>query len=163
MFKFIAGFFYTQWETSLHRFRVQLNIVNLIDAIDPPNKWKLYFRGWKHDWSKYRWSEASYFAKTIFDLKHSVYGSEEYKEMLASIQPAIKVHYERNSHHPEHHKNGVQDMTELDKLEMICDWSAAVRRHKDGDIFKSIEINQTRFGYDDKTKEWLISMAKLIS
>ena len=54
-------------------------------------------------------------------------------------------------------------MSALDKLELICDWESATHRHKNGDIYKSIEINQSRFGYDDKTKEWLISTAKLIS
>jgi hypothetical protein len=162
MLKFIAGYIWTQIQTTIHRSWVLFNIVSIIDELDPPDKWKLYRRGWKHDLSKYRWDEASYFAKTIFDLKRSTYGSDEYKEMLESIQPAIKVHYERNSHHPEHYKNGVQDMSELDKLEMICDWQAATRRHATGDIYKSIEINQKRFGYDDETKEWLISIAKII-
>ena len=163
MFKFIAGYFYTQWETSLHRFRVQLNIVNLIDAINPPNKWKLYFRGWKHDWSKLGWYEAKHYAKVIFKLKGSTYGTEEYKKMLVDIQPAVKHHYKKNKHHPEHYENGFQDMTELDKLELIADWVAASKRHADGDIYKSIEINQKRFGYSDKDKEWLISMAKIIN
>lgn len=162
MLKFIAGYLYTQWETSIHRIRVLLNIVNLIDQLNPPNKWKLYWRGWKHDLSKYKWSEASYFAKTIFDLKHSTYGSEEYKKMLESIQPAIQTHYKKNSHHPEYYKNGFQDMTELDKLELIADWHAAVKRHATGNIYKSIEINQKRFGYSDEDKEWLISIAKII-
>jgi hypothetical protein len=33
----------------------------------------------KHDISKYSWEESKYFAKTIFDLKHSVYGSPEFE------------------------------------------------------------------------------------
>ena len=160
--KLIAGYFWTQIQTTIHRLYVLFNIIDLINALEPPNKWKLYRRGWAHDLSKYRWSEASLFAKTIFDLRSSKYGSKEYMEMLAEIQPAIEAHYKRNSHHPEHHKNGIGDMTELDKLEMIADWCAATKRHKNGDIFKSIEINQSRFNYDDETKEWLISMAKII-
>jgi hypothetical protein len=36
---------------------------------------------------------------------------------------------------------------------MLCDWRAAALRHADGDIWKSIEINQKRFGYSDELKE----------
>jgi hypothetical protein len=163
MFKFLAGYIWTQVQTTIHRFRVLQNVVDIIGCIEFENQHKLFWRALKHDLSKYRWSEASYFAKTIFALKHSTYGSEEYKEMLASIQPAIKVHYKRNRHHPEYHENGVNDMTKLDKLEMLADWKAATMRHKNGDIYKSIEINQSRFGYDDETKEWMISIIKAIS
>lgn len=162
MFKFLAGYLYTQWETSKHRIRVLFNIIKIINKLDPPNKWKLYWRGWKHDFSKLRWNEAKYFSKVIFDLKGSTYGSDKYKEKLKYIKPAIESHYKRNRHHPEYHKNGFQDMTELDKLELIADWVSASKRHKDGDIFKSIEINQSRFGYTNKDKDWLISMAKIL-
>jgi hypothetical protein len=43
---------------------------------------------------------------------------------------------------------------------MICDWLAAVKRHKDGDIFRSIEVNQERFGYSDEIKEILKNTAE---
>jgi len=162
MLKFIAGYLKTQIETIIHKFRVLLNIVTLINKTNPPHKWKLYWRGIKHDFSKLGWYEAKHYAKVIFKLKHSTYGSEEYKKMLEYIQPAIKHHYKKNSHHPEHYENGFQDMSELDRLELICDWESATHRHKNGNIYKSIEINQKRFGYDDKMKEWMISMAKIL-
>ncbi len=162
MIKFIAGYIWTQIQTTIHKLNVLFNIIRIIDIIDPLNKWKLYWRGLKHDNSKYRWGEAKYFAKVIFDLKRLSYGSEEYKKSLEVIKPAIKLHYSKNSHHPEHHKNGFSDMSKLDKLELISDWHAACKRHKDGNIFKSIEINQKRFSYSDKDKEWMISIAKIL-
>jgi len=163
MIKFIACYIKAQIETTIHKVRVLMNIVKIIDRIKPNNKWKLYMRGWKHDLSKYRWSEAKYFAKVIFNLKHLTFGTEEYKKNLEEIKPAVDLHYLRNRHHPEFHKNGFKDMTELDKLELIADWVSAVKRHADGNIFKSIDINQKKFGYDDTTKEWLISIVKIIS
>lgn len=33
----------------------------------------------------------------------------------------------------------------LDLVEMLCDWKAATERHADGDIMKSLEINEGRF------------------
>ena len=34
---------------------------------------------------------------------------------------------------------------------------AAVKRHEDGDILLSIELNQRRFGYSDELKQILIN------
>ena len=160
--KFLVGYFYSQSATLIHKIRVLLNIIEIINKLNPPDKWKLYWRGWKHDKSKLGWYEAKHYAKVIFDLRGSTYGTEEYKKMLEDIQPAVKHHYKKNSHHPEHYKNGMQDMSELDKLELIADWCAATKRHANGDVFRSIEINQSRFGYNDETKEWLISIAKIL-
>ena len=47
-------------------------------------------------------------------------------------------------------------------LEMICDWKASSERHADGDILKSIEINQERFGYSDDLKNILINTATFL-
>lgn len=53
--------------------------------------------------------------------------------------------------------SGIRGMSLLDLLEMLCDWRAATMRHADGDIFKSIEINQKRFGYSDEIKQILLN------
>ncbi len=162
MVKFIAGYIWTQIQITIHKIRVLRNIVIIINNTTLERPWHLYRRGLSHDLSKYKWNEAKYFARVIFDLKDSTYGTEEYKKMLEDIQPAVKHHYKKNKHHPEYHKHGIHSMTEIDKLEMIADWQAATKRHSTGNIFKSIEINQTRFGYDNKTKEWLIKIAKIL-
>lgn len=54
------------------------------------------------------------------------------------------------------------EMNLLDIIEMLVDWDAASMRHANGDIFKSIEINQQRFNYTDETKAILINTAKLL-
>ena len=46
-------------------------------------------------------------------------------------------------------------MSLIDLLEMLCDWSAATKRHDDGDILKSIEKNKTRFGLTDQLAQIL--------
>ena len=46
-------------------------------------------------------------------------------------------------------------MNLIDVLEMICDWKASSEHHENGDIYKSIEINQKRFGYSDDLKSIL--------
>jgi hypothetical protein len=53
---------------------------------------------------------------------------------------------------PEHYEQGIRGMSLIDLLEMFCDWYAATKRHNNGDIMKSISINQERFGYSDDLK-----------
>lgn len=40
-------------------------------------------------------------------------------------------------------------MNLLDLIEMFCDWLAATKRHNNGDINRSIKINQSRFSMSD--------------
>ena len=100
--------------------------------------------------------------KALFDeytpkLAGCTYGSEEYKEFLKGLKPALDRHYKNNRHHPEHFEDGIRDMNLIDLLEMICDWKASSERHGDGDVLRSIEINQKRFGYSDELKEIFVN------
>lgn len=103
-------------------------------------------RAENHDQSKLESPEVAAFTEYTPKLATCTYGSDEYKVYLAAIKPALDHHYANNSHHPEHYKNGVDDMNLLDIVEMLCDWKAASERHNDGNIRKSIEINANRFG-----------------
>ena len=98
-----------------------------------------------HDKSKLESPEMESFAVATPKLKGLMYGSHEYRATLREIKPAIEHHYKNNSHHPEYFKNGVADMNLLEIVEMFCDWNAAAKRHDNGDIFRSLDINQDRF------------------
>ncbi len=78
------------------------------------------------------------------------YGSEDYKESLRSIGPAIKHHQSANSHHPEFYPSGIDGMTLPDLMEMLCDWKAAGERHNTGNIRASLEHNRERFKISDQ-------------
>lgn len=103
-----------------------------------------------HDVSKINDPEVEVFAEYTDKLKDSEYGSDEYKQFLKEMKPALDHHYSVNRHHPEHFSNGIEGMNLIDIIEMVCDWVAASRRHDTGDPFKSVEINQKRFGYSDE-------------
>jgi len=103
-------------------------------------------RGENHDATKLEAPEAEGFAEYTPKLATSTYGSDEYNQFLKDMQPFLKFHYMKNSHHPEFYENGVDDMNLIDLIEMLCDWKAATLRHNDGDIHKSIEHNADRFG-----------------
>lgn len=114
-----------------------------------------------HDQSKLISPEKELFDEWTPKLADSTYMSDTYKEFLVNLKPALDHHYAANSHHPEHYKNGINDMNLLDLIEMMCDWKAATMRHKNGDIFKSIEENQTRFKYSDQLKQIFLNTVKL--
>lgn len=109
-------------------------------------------RALAHDLSKLQSPEKEVFDAETPNLKGLTYGSDEYKASLARMQKALVHHYGVNSHHPEHYEHGIRGMSLLDLVEMLCDWKAATERHENGDIAKSIEINQDRFGYSDDLK-----------
>lgn len=120
----------------------------------------LCVRATVHDASKLEEPEKSVFDEMTPKLKGSTYGSDEYKGYLAVMKTALDHHYAHNSHHPEHYPNGIKGMCLLDVIEMLADWKAATMRHADGDLAKSIEINQKRFGYSDELKAILTNTAR---
>ena len=123
-------------------------------------------RALNHDKSKLESPEREIFDEYTPKLKDTTYGSDEYNEYLKSMSVALDHHYANNRHHPEHftplvaHLNVINEtfaMNLIDVIEMLCDWKAATMRHADGDIKKSIEINQKRFGYSDELKAILLN------
>lgn len=98
-----------------------------------------------HDNSKFDSPEKEAFDKYTPKLAAVTYGSDEYKQFLAELKPALDHHYCLNSHHPEHFENGIEGMNIFDLIEMFFDWWAATKRHSDGNILKSIDINENRF------------------
>jgi hypothetical protein len=115
----------------------------------------------KHDKSKLEEPENEYFAKVTSKLSGTTYGSEEYNKYLEELKPALEHHYSKNKHHPEHFPNGIDDMSLLDILEMVCDWKASSMRHHDGNILKSIEINSKRFKIDKQLANILKNTVEL--
>ena len=102
-------------------------------------------RAFEHDASKWKEPEYSLFRQSFSKLSEIEYGTEEYRENLRQIKPAITHHYANNSHHPEHYDNGIDGMDLVDLTEMLCDWLAAIKRGKNGDIMKSMDYNAERF------------------
>ncbi|MEM9448690.1 MAG: DUF5662 family protein [Cyanobacteria bacterium P01_E01_bin.6] len=107
---------------------------------------ELMKRQFTHDRSKLRSPEWEMFAEVTEKLRGLTYGSDEYNAQLEEMKRGpLSHHYQHNRHHPEFFGNGIEGMNLFDLLEMFIDWSAAVRRHDDGDINRSIEINTQRF------------------
>lgn len=106
-----------------------------------------------HDKSKLETPEQEIFGENYGQLEKVEYGTPEYNALLEKVKPAISHHYANNRHHPEHWPNGINDMTLFDLVEMLCDWSAATVRNKNGNIRKSIEVNAERFNMSPQLKQ----------
>jgi len=133
----------SEHDTKLHQLIVNALMLSIIEA--------LIKRTYAHDESKLESPEIEIFAKYGPKLKDTEYGSDEYKQFLAEMKPALEHHYANNRHHPEHHEAGINDMTLIDIIEMFADWIAATKRMKDwGNFYKSLAVNKTRFGMSDQ-------------
>jgi hypothetical protein len=122
----------------------------------------------KHDASKLVEPELAAFDIATPKLAELEYGSEEYKQSLRDLGPALQHHFAENDHHPEFHDDGVNGMTLMSLTEMLCDWRAASERVKqrtdDPEKMKSFEsglaYNFERFGIDEQLGTILMNTAR---
>lgn len=111
----------------------------------------LMTRALKHDDSKFDDVELEGFSQVTHKLSKTEYDSEEYHAVLENeLKTALNHHYANNRHHPEHFKDGLNNMTFFDLIEMLCDWMDACKRQEGGNIRKSLEANTKRFGIDSQ-------------
>lgn len=123
-----------------------------------------------HDDSKLAEPELSAFDEATPKLAQLEYGSEEYKASLRELKPALEHHFEHNDHHAEHFANGVNGMTLMAVIEMLCDWRAASERTKqrtdDPEKVKSFEsglqYNYDRFGIEPQLAEIMTNTARAL-
>jgi len=133
---------------------------------------ELRHRADTHDASKLEEPELSMFNEYTPKLRDIEYGSKEYEQCRVAMGEALEHHYAANSHHPEHYPNGIAGMSLIDLLEMLCDWKAASERpvkrpampaapgrapapEYDSSFYRSIALNQERFGYSDELRSIL--------
>jgi hypothetical protein len=98
-----------------------------------------------HDNSKIRDTAEFLSLASIVDEMDSLH---DISHVLSDSQTnAIKLHWKKNSHHPEFYKNS-NDMSELDILEMACDCHARSKQYKT-DLIEFITTQQDlRFHFD---------------
>lgn len=121
-----------------------------------------------HDASKLVEPELSAFDVATPKLAKMEYGSEEYKQSLRDLGPALQHHFRENDHHPEHFENGVRGMSLMALIEMLCDWRAASERVKQRTddpekvaTFESgLAFNKERFDISDDLYEILLNTAR---
>ena len=126
--------------TAEHIIKVGLNLAAVVH--------RLSCRAVSHDHSKWSEEEWPSFERATPRLAEVEYGTEEYKQCLRDIRPAVDLHQQRNRHHPEYYGEGIYGMSLLDLIEMLADWKAASERNKNGNLRASLEHNGKRFRID---------------
>lgn len=138
-------------DTNMHIAHVQQLLHDVID--------RLFHRANEHDASKLSEHEKPYFDAIGPEAHDVIYGSPDYVERLEQLRPALGHHYAINSHHPEHYARGVLGMSLLDMVEMLADWKATCERSWEGDLIKSLDATQRRFGYSNEFKTLFLNTA----
>lgn len=131
----------TKNDTYSHIIKVQRYLIKIVI--------NLTTRSVYHDQTKFTDPELKIFSK-FRDGNKIEFGTTEYLLRLTELKEALDHHYMHNSHHPEHYKDGINDMTLMDLCEMLCDWMASSESSKNGDILHSLEICRNRFNIDNQ-------------
>lgn len=153
-------------ETQKHIRRVQHFIDMAVANLD--------HRSERHDASKLEEPEKEAFDRMTPILSTLEYGTQEYKDSVKRLGPALDHHYQENDHHPEHYSRdrdpeAVSRMSAMAIIEMICDWRAAserVKQRTDGDEYlkrsfaEGLDYNQKRFGYGEEVASIIHATAK---
>lgn len=125
-----------------HIHHVQLFLMRIIEEI--------HVRMFNHDLSKLSRPEVKTFTEYANQLSELEEGTFAYKRVLKAMNEALNMHYANNRHHPEHHKNGVDDMSLIDLIEMVCDWKA-VSLSGEMSMEQFLEDAKERFGLSEQT------------
>lgn len=100
----------TNFQTLKHVMRVR-DMLDLFATM-------LLERGRLHDQSKLERPEVELFTEFTSKLASCTYGSDEYKKYLEQMAPALRHHYAKNRHHPEHFKE-ISDSAVADLERML--------------------------------------------
>ena len=126
----------------------------LADFLRKEGAWKhaeqLEARALVHDNSKITCIEELDFLSRIIEDKSNL--KDTNKQLNSLKKKSIKLHWEHNSHHPEHYES-VLDMERLDIMEMCCDWHARAQQFGT-ELMSFVMIqNQKRFHFP----EWMFA------
>lgn len=102
-----------------------------------------------HDSSKFSDDEFIGFVHINQIAREHEYGSPEYMKSIKETN-TVALHYSRNPHHPEHHPNGIDDMSLFDIIEMVADWKAASETYGQTSLEDALATHTERFGLRDE-------------
>lgn len=112
---------------------------------DEANAYELGKRLVVHDDSKVASDEIECFTK----IKYQGNMKDPNQRMSESIRKNIELHWKHNRHHPEHFSD-YHNMTDVDIMEMCCDWYARSKQNKT-DFMSFVYTRQdNRFKFDEE-------------
>lgn len=110
-----------------------------------------------HDDSKIKKEETSCFSR----INNSDGMRDPNLGIPDEIKDMIKVHWRNNRHHPEHFID-YHDMSEVDVIEMVCDWFSRSKQYGT-DFLEFVNTRQAnRFHFDDEFYEMVMKYCNLL-
>ncbi len=150
--------------TKEHIDRVAACLRKYHDTVDFDDDNELLERADTHDKSKYGPEERiPYIWLTEFHrCKNSGIDFEYPDGMKDKVSKATEHHITTNRHHPEYH-DSPSDMTDIDIIEMVCDWTAMAQElgENDGSAKGWADKNiSTKWDFTDDQVEFIYSVIK---
>ena len=100
-----------------------------------------------HDASKLKEPELTQYTEAAEKLEKFKPGSSDYLKIRDKYAIILSKHFTKNSHHPEHFKNGFNDMSILDLVDVLVDWKLDCG---DGDWNKFVDDRRDYYGMSDQ-------------
>lgn len=149
-------------DTTVHKKLVMDNCLLMFNYLTEHDKLQLGIdilkRGAVHDNSKYNADEFKSLA-SILDSKKCFTDADS---MLSEREiKAIEQHWKKNRHHPEYFEDK-SEMTELDMIEMVCDWFARSIQYGTDFLPFVKERQKNRFKFKKSQFEIIFNYCKLL-
>lgn len=100
----------------------------------------------RHDNSKLESDEMKQFLKLPAEKENM---KDARKEMPNEVKRLVEMHWKHNRHHPEFFED-YHDMTDVDIMEMVCDWHARSAQFNTNFMDFIITRQQNRFNFDEE-------------
>ena len=102
-------------------------------------------RSIKHDDSKFESPEKEELDKVVPIIKQGK-DAPNYKQAKLGAKNLMKIHFSKNSHHPEFYKNGVDEMNLLDLVEYLSDMKVESKENLEEILLK----NSKKYNWSDQ-------------
>ena len=122
---------------------------------------QLLKRGCEHDNSKFDRDEFRKLSQILKQESKQCFTNAQ-TQLSNDEKKAIKYHWDHNRHHPEFFENPSEEMTELDIIEMVCDWYARSLQFGTDFIPFIMERQENRFHFSDKCFAKILKYCNLI-
>ena len=83
-------------------------------------------------------------------------------ELSEAKKACIALHWKNNKHHPEYYQN-YEEMSTVDRIEMVCDWMARSLQYKNN-LIEYVEVKQKpRFNFSEEMYKEILQYCHIIS
>ncbi len=149
-------------ETTIHKKHVLdsclLIAIHLMEAGNEELALALMERAATHDISKFEKEEFELLSAIVKERESFV---DPNQTMPENIRKHVESHWRKNPHHPEYYEE-LSQMTELDIIEMVCDWHARGVQNNT-DLLEFVTIRQkNRFAFPDEMFRTIFNYCILI-